>query len=178
MLAVLIACTTFINRANRSIGKPQVCWAIRTATDLHCLRSIVFASFSRRRSMADVGDTLPDEDFEALNAEGDEEEDDDQPVEGYETEDEAPPEVRLPMLMGFNGCPPARRADDVQVDASMRSAFITSRSSCMCTYRPRRTIAPQLSTSLMLPNDCLRTCVQLNIDAHTPRGCPPSSITG
>ena len=41
-----------------------------------------------------MGDTLPDEDFEALNAEGDEEEADDQPVEGYETEDEAPPTVR------------------------------------------------------------------------------------
>ena len=48
--------------------------------------------------MADVGDTLPDEDFEALNAEGDEEEDDDQPVEGYETEDEAPPEVWPALL--------------------------------------------------------------------------------
>ena len=44
--------------------------------------------------MADAGDNLPDEDFEALNAEGDEEEDDDQPVDGYDTEDEAPPMVR------------------------------------------------------------------------------------
>ena len=46
-----------------------------------------------------MGDTLPDEDFEALNAEGDEEEDDDQPVEGYETEDEAPAEVWASFLM-------------------------------------------------------------------------------
>ena len=35
------------------------------------------------------GDDLPDEDFEALNAEGDDEEVDDEPAESYETEDEA-----------------------------------------------------------------------------------------
>ena len=35
------------------------------------------------------GDNLPDEDFEALNAEGEEDDMDDEPDESYETEDEA-----------------------------------------------------------------------------------------
>ena len=71
--------------------------------------------------MADAGDNLPDEDFEALNAEGDEEEDDDQPVEGYDTEDEAPPVVRpcsigRPPLIGW----PVANTDNLSFYRSLR----------------------------------------------------------
>ena len=40
-------------------------------------------------ALPERGDNLPDEDFEALNAEGEEDDMDDEPDESYETEDEA-----------------------------------------------------------------------------------------
>jgi len=98
--------------------------------------------------MAEVGDTLPDEDFEALNAEGDEEEDDDQPVEGYETEDEAPPEVRASHADGLNGCPPPS-GRDVQVGFDEVAIALRSiaRRTGLGTHRPRSV------RSLVSPHD-------------------------